>query len=95
MKSVSLISAIIGLSLAANAMGADDETVEASKRAAVDTCVSKAIEKYGSAEAVGKISSTRLNSKRGYKVRLKVGERSRKVNCFAAKNGEVTFYSGS
>ena len=38
MKSVSLISAIIGLSLAANAMGADDETVEASKRAAVDTC---------------------------------------------------------
>ncbi len=95
MRTALLFSTIIGLSLSANAVGADQKQVDTAKQAAVDVCVSKATEQYGSAESVGKVSKKRLNNKRGYTVRLKVGERSKKVNCFADENGEVMFYSGS
>ncbi|XOV85410.1 MAG: hypothetical protein ACFHXK_09880 [bacterium] len=94
MRTAIFFSTIIGLSLSANAVGADREQVEAAKQAAVDVCVSKATEHYGTAEPVGKVSKKRLNAKRGYTVRLKVGERSKKINCFADKNNEITFYSG-
>ena len=66
--------------------------IDAAKQIAIDTCVSKATEVYGSAEAVGKVKRKRLNSKRGYRVPLKTGERSKKVNCFLSDSGEVKFH---
>ncbi|MEQ9451234.1 MAG: hypothetical protein RJQ07_06585 [Pseudomonadales bacterium] len=94
MRTAIFFSTIIGLALSANAVAADQEQVEAAKQAAIEICLSKATERYGSAEMAGRVTKKRLNNRRGYNVRLKVGERSKKVNCFAAKNNDVTFYSG-
>lgn len=93
MKYAVFFLAIIGLSLSANAGDMDaKEQINAAKQIAIDTCVSKATEAYGSAEAVGKAKRKRLNSKRGYRIPLRTGERSREVYCFVSDSGDVSFY---
>ena len=93
MRHAVLFLAIMGLSWSAIAGDTDaNEQIDAAKQIAIDTCVSKATEVYGSAEAVGKVRRKGLSSKRGYRVPLKTGERSKKVNCFVSDSGEVKFH---
>jgi len=93
MKHLVLFLVTTGLSLSAIAGDKDaNEQIDAAKQIAIETCVSKATEVYGSAEVAGRAKRKSFNSKRGYRIPLKTGERSRKVYCFVSDSGDVSFY---
>jgi len=96
MNTFRVLAAIVFVSLSTGSIaGAEGDTeIDKIKQAAVDRCMSAAKERYGAAQAPSKPRKATISSKKGYKMSMKVGEKSKKkVVCHASNNGEVSFYS--
>jgi hypothetical protein len=93
MKTIQTTLILTSLCLTATSFAAQPKDTDAAKQAARDTCLTKAMENYGSATI--KSTSNRkkkIGKLRGYPISLKVGSRNKSVKCLADANGETIFY---
>ena len=83
MNAIQTTLVLTGLCLFASSHAAQPEDADAVKQAALDVCLAKATERYGSASARSKPKKKTIGKMRGYQVTLKVGQFGKSVHCLA------------
>jgi len=86
-----IVATLVSLSTAS--IADDDAKIEAAKQAAAETCMTEALERYGSADATSEAKKYSKSGMRGYYVDFKVGKNNKKVRCIAQKNGKILITS--
>ena len=64
--------------------------VEAAKQAALEVCIAKVTERYGSVTTKTKLKKKRIGKISGYVVAMNVDKTNRRINCLA--DGETLIY---
>lgn len=95
MKAIQTALILAGLCVSSTGFAAQPIDKEAAKQAALDTCLAKAKERYGSAFTNSKPKKRKVGKIRGYSYILRVGNRNKKMVCVADANGETIIFAGS
>lgn len=94
MKTIQTVLILSSVCLSATSFAAQPADTDAAKKAARDTCLTVATERYGSATTKLKGKKKKIGKIRGYSFTLKVGQRNRSIKCLADAKGETIFYDG-